>query len=407
MKDWKGGGPLALRVAVFLATALGIAGLVACQGAIDRGLSGQVPATSQELIAELQEHREKIDRTADQMMERIRQFNDKQGPQGQKVQFSELFFSDLSPDQRDVLDELLETAESPSYKLLLTQISEDRNTIRDLEEKVLHLEQQLPDKFVLVKKGDSHYKLAQAFLQSEGVPEERTEELLNQIDLSEDLIPGFKVWYNHDQEQDVFRTYVTQGQAGQTPLAVKRAVKRKLVSERDAAQAQAAALEERKAVLEEDIARLESDVSGLEDERGRLEGRVADLVTRNGDLQAHGERLANNLESMRNSVFYHAETRQALAEQGILTKFLKNLKDVQGISYNEALDFRQANSISFSPEEYGLKSIQGVELWPEGFQEGRDYLVELSEQDGTATVVFQDPSVFKEQRVLFALRGRT
>ena len=408
MRYSKRRGSLALRTGVALSGALAIAGLVACgQGAIDRGLTGQVPATSQELIEELQEQKERIDRTTDQMMERINAFNQKQGPQGRKVQFSELFYTDLSPEQRDILDELLETEESPSYRLLLTRIGEDRDSIQGLQEKVLHLEQRLPDKFVLVKQGDSHYNLAQSFLESQEVNEERSVELLKQIDLSEDLIPGFKVWYNYDPDQDSFRTYVTQGEAGHTPLAVKRAVKRKLVGERDVAIAQAAVLEERKTVLEEDIARLEVDVSGLENRREHLEGRVSDLVTRNSDLQSHVDRVEDDLEYKQNSVFYHANTRHALAEQGILTRFLKNLKDVQGITYDEALDFRQANSISFSPEEYGLTSIRDIELWPKGFQEGRDYTVQVSEEDGTATVVFEDPKVFKEKRVLLAIRGRT
>ncbi len=408
MKYLSNKGFAALGIGVLFAGALLIAGSAGCnQGALERGLSGPVPATPQELMAELQAHREKIDRASEQMIQRIDQFNASRGAGERKLQFSELFYADLSPEQRDVLDQLLEQEKSPSFKNLLSHIIEDRKSIQDLQEKVLRLEQQLPDKFVIAHKGDTHYKLAHEFLIGQTVPEEKAKQLLNQIDLTEELLPGFKVWYNYDKESDAFRTYVTQGEAGQTPLAVKRAVKRKLIGERDAAVARVKSLEETKTALDSDIARLETDVKTLEDRRGRLETQVAGLETRNQDLQVRGDRLEDDLAFRQNSLFYHANSEGALAQQGILTRFLKNLKDVKGIDYDEALDLRQAKSISFSPEPYGLKSISGVEIWPEVYQEGRDYTVQLSQDGHTATVVINDPNIFRQQRVLFALRGET
>jgi len=401
-------GLAALGIGALFAGALLIAGSAGCnQGALERGLSGPVPSTPQELMAELQAHREKIDRASEQMIQRIDQFNASRGPGEKKLQFSELFYADLSPEQRDVLDQLLEQEKSPSFKNLLSHIIEDRKSIQGLQEKVLRLEQQLPDKFVLAQKGDTHYKLAHEFLISQTVPEDKAKQLLNQIDLTEELLPGFKVWYNYDKESDVFKTYVTQGEAGQTPLAVKRAVKRKLIGERDAAVARVKSLEETKRALDQDIARLETDVKTLEDRRGDLETQVAGLETRNQDLQVRGDRLEDDLAFRQNSLFYYANSEGALAQQGILTRFLKNLKDVKGIDYDETLDLRQAKSITFSPETYGLKSIKGVEIWPEVYQEGRDYTVQVSQDGHTATVVINDPNIFRQQRVLFALRGET
>jgi len=401
-------GFAALGIGALLAGVLLIAGSAGCnQGALERGLSGPVPATPQELMTELQAHREKIDRASEQMIQRIDQFNASRGPGERKLQFSELFYADLSPEQRDVLDQLLEQEKTPSYKNLISHIIEDRKSIQGLQEKVLRLEQQLPDKFVIAHKGDTHYKLAHEFLVSQTVPEEKAKQLLNQIDLTEELMPGFKVWYNYDKESDVFKTYVTQGEAGQTPLAVKRAVKRKLIGERDTAVARVKSLEETKRGLDQDIARLETDVSILEDRRGQLETQVAGLETRNQDLQVRGDRLEGDLAFRQNSLFYHANSEGALKQQGVLTRFLKNLKDVKGVDYDEALDLRQAKSISFSPEPYGLKSISGVEIWPGLYQEGRDYTVQVSQDGRTATVVINDPNIFRQQRVLFALRGET
>ena len=404
-----------------LGRAMGVAGLAAAlllvlvavgsvgcgKDELEKGLSGPVPSNPQALMTELQQQKERIDKASDGMLKRIDQFNASRGPGEQKITFSEIFYSDLSPEQRDVLDKLLAEEKSPTYKNLLTQIIEDRNSITQLQERVLHLEQQLPDKFVLAKRGDTHYKLAHDFLVGEGIAEEQTRDMLNQIDLSEDLVPGFKVWYNYNKDDNTFKTYVTQGEAGQTPLAVKRAVKRNLIAERDAASAKATALEQTKGRLEQDVARLETDVRGLEDRRSQLEVNVADLEARNGDLQSRGDQLSADLSFRQNSLFYHAESETSLAQQGILTRFLKNLKDVKGLSYDDALDLRQASTISFTPQAYGLKTIKGLEIWPEIYQEGRDYTIEVSEAGDTATVVITDPNVFRQQRVLIALRGES
>ncbi|HET6371722.1 MAG TPA: hypothetical protein VFG76_00300 [Candidatus Polarisedimenticolia bacterium] len=408
MKSLQVKGFGALSVLALLAAAVLVAGTTACgQGALERGLSGPVPATPQELMTELQTHKENIDRASDQMMKRIDAFNASRKPGEKQVQFSEIFYSDLNPEQRDVLDQLLQQEKDPSYHNLLSRIIEDKKAIQDLQEKVLRLEQQLPDKFALAHKGDTHYKLAHDFLMEQGVPEEQAKGLLNQIDLSEDLVPGFKVWYNYDKENNTFKTYVTQGEAGQTPLAVKRALKRQLIGERDSAMAKAAALEQTKTSLEKDVASLQTDVRGLEDRKGTLEVQVADLEARNGDLQTRGDRLEDDLAFRQNSLFYYAGSEGQLAQQGVLTRFLKNLKDIKGITYDDALDLRQAKSISFTPAAYGLRSIKGVEVWPEVYQEGRDYTVQVSEDGGAATIVINDPNVFRQQRVLFAIRGET
>jgi len=394
--------------ALIICALLAVAGSAACgKGSLEKGLTGPVPSSPEELMAELQTEKEKVDRVSDEMMKRIEAFNASRGPNEKKLQFSEIFYSDLSPEQRDVLDQLLQEEKSPTYRNLLTRIIDDRKTVQDLQDRVLRLEQQLPDKFIIAKRGDTHYKLAHDFLSAQEVTEEQSKELLNQIDLSEDLVPGFKVWYNYDKEKGTFKTYVTQGDAGQTPLAVKRALKRKLIGERDAAVAKSQALEQTKNTLEQDIARLEVDVTTLEDRRSTLEVNVADLEGRNNQLQARGDRFESDLEFKQNSLFYHADSAKVLADQGVLSRFLKNVKDVKGVAFDDAVDLRQARSITFTPAAYGLKSISGLELLPGVYQEGRDYTVQVADDGGNATLVINDPEIFKQQRVLISLRGQS
>src|SRR5262249_286985 len=200
-----------------------VAGTTGCsKDSLEKGLSGPVPSNPEQLMTELQAQKERIDKASDEMMKRIDAFNASRGPSEKKIQFSELVYQDLRPEQRDVLDQLLQQEKNPSYKNLLSRIIEDRSTIQNLQERVLRLEQQLPDKFAIAKKGDTHFKLAHDFLIGQGVSEEKAKSLLNQIDLTENLAAGFKVWYNYNKDDDSFKTYVTQGEAGQTPLAVKR-----------------------------------------------------------------------------------------------------------------------------------------------------------------------------------------
>src|SRR5262245_41163166 len=120
-----------------------------------------------ELLTQLQEDRLEIDQTSDTMMKRIEMFNSSRQPGEQTLQFSEIFSQDLNPEQRDILDQLVEQEKDVSYRALLQKIIADRNAIRELQEKVMHLEQSLPDKFIVAKKGDRHQNLAMDYLTGE------------------------------------------------------------------------------------------------------------------------------------------------------------------------------------------------------------------------------------------------
>jgi hypothetical protein len=341
------------------------------------------------------------------MMERIEVFNASRAPGDRNVEFSELFYSDLAPEQRSILDELLAEEKRPSYKNLLTRIIEDRDRIKQMTDRIQYLEQRLPDNFVIVKAGQTHYDLAMEYLANEGVDAAKSRQLVDEMGLQEDLVPGFKVWFNYFKEEDKFKTYVTRGEAGQTPLAVARASKRNLIHERDVAVARATALEETKATLETDITRLMGDVHSLEDRKAELNIQVADLEARNQDLNEKGQKLSEDLSLTQNSMYYYANSQQALAEQGVLSRFMKNLKDVKGISYDESLDLRQSTSINLEAQPYGLTEIKDVAIWPEIYQAGRDYTVEVADDGQSARVEIIDKNMFKKQRVLIALSGKS
>jgi len=327
--------------------------------------------TSDELLGQLQEDRSEIDKTSDTMMKRIEVFNSSRKPGERTLQFSEIFTQDLNPEQRDVLNALVEQEKDISYKTLLQKIIADRDSIRELQEKVAHLEQTLPDKFVMAKRGDRHQDLAMAYLTGEAnLDATKAKALLSQVDQTDELLAGNKVWFFYDPQQDSFRTYVTQGDAGQTPVRVRRARQRQLVKERDAYKS------------ERDAA--QSEAAALEQARSQLE---SDMATRE------------------NSLFYHADNAQNLKDEGVLSPVLKRLRDVKGVTFNESLDLRAQTSIDLVPQNFGLEQIRMVRLLPPVYQEGRDFSIETSEDHGSARVVILDPDVFKGKEVVLAIGG--
>lgn len=327
--------------------------------------------TTEELLTQLEQDRTQIDQTSQTMMQRIEMFNASRQPGERQLQFSEIFTQDLNPEQRDVLDAMLQEERDVSYRSLLQKIIADRDTIRGLQEKVMHLEQALPDKFVVAKRGDTHQELAMNFLTGEaGLDEEKAKEHLKQIDQSDELLVGNQVWFFYEPQKDVFRTYVTAGDAGQTPVMVRRERTRKLVNERNAYRKERDTAREQAAVLEQ-------DKSQLQDEIVRRE----------------------------NSLFYHADNDRSLKEQGVLTSFLKRVRDVKGITYDQSVNLNQETVITLDAQTYGLEQIRSVRVLPSIYQEGRDFTVEIDEDRSSARLLILEPEVFKGKEVLLALNG--
>jgi len=364
-ESWLTGGTRAGFVGLLIAVAIGL-GVPGCA----RPGPGTAKNTD-ELLKQLQEDRTELDQTSSTMMARIDKFNTTRKPGEKTLQFSEIFTQDLNPEQRDVLDAMVQEEKDISYKALLQQIISDRDSIKGLQEKVMHLEQTLPDKFVVAKRGDKHQNLALAYLTSEvQLDEAKAKELLKQVDQTDELLPGNQVWFFYDPQQDTFRTYVTRGTAGQTPVVVRRARQRELVKERDAYKTERDSAQEEAATLQQAKAQLEDE-----------------LVVR------------------QNSLFYHAASSQNLKDQGVLSPVLSRLNNVKGLSYDESLDLRQGTSITLLPGRFSLQEIRTVKVLPPIFQEGRDFSIETAEDHSSARLVILDPEVFKGKQILVAVNG--
>lgn len=398
------GGVLAGSV---LLTGIVVLGGVACSSEqVRKGLAGPGASSPQALLAELKEDKSRIDKLSDDMMGRIQEFNQSRQPGEREITFGEIFYDDLSDAQHDVLNQMLAEEKDVSYKALLQKLIEDRETVRGLQDKVLRLEQSLPDHFAIARQGDSQYDLAMKYLTDEaGVAPEKAKSLIADVDMSDTLLPGNKVWYFYDAGRDSFRSYITRGEAGTTPLVVRRAVERKLISERDAALSRSAALQENLDEMNTQVADLSDQLEDLSRRRGALEADIASLEESRSQLQQRVAELTTNLAESENSLYYHVASEKDLRDQGNLTAVFKRLRDTKGVPYDKSVDLRVTSSIQVSADQFGLDQIKNVRLLPDIYKLDRDYTVEESEDGSSATVKILDRSLFRGKEVLLSVRG--
>ena len=390
-------GPRGIMQATGIVTAIAVVigiGIISCS-------KFEKPAAKnpEELLTQLKDDRAQIDQTTDAMMKRIDQFNSSRKPGERTLQFSEVFNQDLSPEQREVLNSMVAQEADISYKALLQKIIADRDTIQGLQENVARLEQTLPDTFVVAKRGDRQHNLALAYLTQEShLDEAKAKTLLSQVDQTDELLPGNKVWFFYDPQHDTFRTYVTQGEARTTPLAVRRANQKALTSERDTFKVESATFKG-----ERDTA--QAEVASLQEVKMGLESDIASLTQMKYELESNVSRLSNDIATRENSLYFHAGNEKTLADQGVLSGVLKRVRDVKGLHYDESLDLRQGTTITLMPETYGLHEIKDVRLLPPIYQEGRDFTVQTVEDHSSARLVILDPELFRGKEVLLAVRG--
>jgi hypothetical protein len=361
-----------------------------------------LPDTPEEILTELKQDRGRIDKMTDQVLERIRKWNDSRTGDERKIYFAEIFEEPLSPKEQDVLNQLFEQEQNVSYRGLLSQVIADRDQIQEYQARIAALEAKLPQDTIIAGKNDSHYKIALKYLKEKhGLPDDKANDLIKQINLDIDLLAGHKVWLYYLPEKEMFASWVQQGEAKQAPLAVQLARKRQLTSERDEAVAKVASLEDRKRELEGDIQRLEGDVSGLQARKAELEAQITTVTEQRNEQEKIAEARQNEIERINNSVFYFASTERELKDKRIVKSF-NRLKDIKGVEYNEYLDLRASKEITFEPKEFGVTKISSVSLLPKHFRPGVDYEVEIARNGGAKVEILQ-PQVFKGQKVLFSI----
>lgn len=375
-----------LRFAAVAALALAAAALPSCRR--------ETADPAEALLEDLRSEKAKVDRKTDELLKALDEYNRNREPGQREIGFTELFAPDMTPAQRNLLDDLLREEKDATYRGLLEEIRRERDEITELQGKILDLESKLPDKFREAQRGDTHYAIALDYLTKEqGLPEQDAREALADIHLFEDLSPGNHVYLFYDRGSRRFGTYVTQGKATASPLAVERAIRRRLVTERDQAIAYADQLSLRKGELERQVAALEVDLRELEDRRSRTQREL--------------EAVRREAERVENSIFYHVASAEDLRERGVVrdTLFTTPQVDEPGkVAYDQSLDLRTGTTIELFPSDYGLEKVKRIIVFPKFFEEGRDYSVEMPPA-GAVRIQFLKPDLFRNRRVLIALKG--
>jgi len=363
-----------------------------------------VPVSPESLLTELKDAREDIDSKTRDIYARIQQFNQRMEVLGRKpISFSQVFLQGLSAEEEQALDQLVKEEKDPSYRGVLGQVVEDMKTIRDLQKKVGDLEATLPGDGIEIKPGDTHMKLAEKFLvEQHNLPPARAKELVARLNIMETgLQKGNRAFFYYDPARDFFGTWVAQGDAKSSPLAIVRAREMKLIGERDHAVAKATDLEDKKAELEEILARLQDEIKALEIRKASLESNVAQLEGERNAAQAETRDVSTKLDTATNSMYYEADLAERLKARGILTTFNK-VEKIGDVKFSSTLNLKQSKSITLKPSMFGIDRIRDVRILPAYFREKRELDVKFIE-DGTVEVTVLDENALKGQRVLFVL----
>jgi len=392
-------------VAIVAATGLGIGGYFGYYALFPKKLTQRpVPMNMEKLLVELKDARDQIDGQTHEIYNRIQQFNQKMTVIGRKpVSFSQVFLQGLSAEEEQALDDLVRQEKDPSYRGILGQVVEDMKKIRDLQNKVTQLEGLLPGDGVDVKAGDTHMKLAMQYLEKDkGVPESRAKELVARLNIMEtNLEKGMKVHFYYDPAKDFFGTWVAQGAAQHSPLALVRAKEMRLIQEKEQAIAKANTLQDEKAELEETRDKLQKEIADLEQRKAGLESTVSDLELAKAKAEESARITGEKLAEHQNSVWYDADLAERLRARGVL-KTVNKVENIGEVKFANNIDLTKTKSITLKPSQFGIDHISDVRIVPTFLKEGRDIGVRFAD-DGTVEVTVLNEGAVRGQKVLFVV----
>ena len=307
----------------------------------------------------------------------------------------------LSPDQRQVLEAKLKNEESIGYRDLISDILAKQKAVEDLKVKVQDLEKTLPSP-VDVTRGERHADIAMAYLTKEkGLDEGTAKKLVQQVNLMDELVPGFKVWNFYSN--GVYGTFVTQGDAKVSPYGVIQHNRQTLVNAKNTAIAERDALAKEKDSLTQQVADLNTQKEDLTQQVGLLRAERQDLTLKVVDLQ--GQR--DDLESRNNSVFYRIGTRKSLVQEGAVRASWYHKASL--VKYGEDqfpqhMDLRSSDAITLAAKDQGLARIRKVNVAPASvFKAGQDYTVQISPDGQEATIKLLAKDKFRASRSIMIL----
>lgn len=182
----------------------------------------------QRLVQKVSKKNEEIGSINMEIAEAVRKYNESRKADEQPIVLPDSMMG-LNKEQLKLIQDMISKEQDISTKGMLTQIIDKNKTIEKLNADLEDMKAKLP-RPVVVKSGDTHHKIGYDFLTKEkGVDPKRANELLEQSFLADDLLPGFNVWVYYND--DVFGTFVNQGNVRISPNQFSRIIRKKQVDD--------------------------------------------------------------------------------------------------------------------------------------------------------------------------------
>ena len=161
----------------------------------------------------------------------IREYNSTQS-ENEQFDITKLDTS-MGIGEKELLQSMFKEEKDISYNGLLSNIIEKNNDIAllnnqitDLNDQIVKLEDRLPKAYT-VQNGDTHYKIVRDYLVNQyGLDKKQAREIAWKTVMTDNLLPGNRIWLTYDKDQSILGTYVTQGDAKIAPMSYEQIAKR-------------------------------------------------------------------------------------------------------------------------------------------------------------------------------------
>ena len=305
----------------------------------------------------------------------------------------------LSEEQQKILEDKIKNQGDVSIKELLNDILYKNEEISGIKETIKKYEALLPRPHIVVP-GENHYVIAMNFLINEkGIEMKKANWLVQRTVLFDPLIQDFKVWNFYSEEGNEFGTFVTQGDAPISPNELSRKAKKQLIDARDSAISEKDRLAAEIKILEKTRENINSEVENLRDEK-------EDLIEQLKNLSAINEKMKGEMQAI-NSLYYGVKLERDLKKEGILKSvFLGSpkLKEIPPHYFNQAIDLRTKKIIEISAQQFELRQINGITLYPRYYNMDKDYKVEILENKQKAILTILAVAKLKNERVIISVK---
>lgn len=135
----------------------------------------------------------------------------------------------LTEEEMQKLVAHIESEGDESCRGVLMQIVELQEDIDVLHDRLHEITDRLPEPH-RVQRGENHYTLCMDYLMTQhGLSHRQADSLVARVALTGDIIEGFHVWFLY--RDDVFGTFVTQGDAHISPTVFAKVVKNHLLEQ--------------------------------------------------------------------------------------------------------------------------------------------------------------------------------